>query len=152
MKRINTKLQAEGAEFLVLGQLLMHGIPAYKAYSNMPGYDLVAVDPRAGTSARISVKSRFATDASGFIIKNVNCDFVVVVKLNRGTRRNGQDVRPPQFFVLPVRNVRKACRPGGWGRIPFGRIADFKACSERWESVRDFLSKAEPRSARKARR
>lgn len=56
MVRKNTRLQSEGAEFLVLGQLLMHGIPAYKAYVNMPGYDLVATDPDAGTGARISVK------------------------------------------------------------------------------------------------
>ena len=43
MTRLNTQLQATGAEYLVLGQLLIHGIQAYKAHRNHPGYDLIAV-------------------------------------------------------------------------------------------------------------
>ena len=88
MARKNTRLKSEGAEFLVLGQLLIHGVPAYKTYTNMPGFDVVAVAPEnAGATARISVKSRWDTGATGFIIKNFDCDFVVVAKLNRGTSR-----------------------------------------------------------------
>ncbi len=43
----NTKLEAEGAEFLVLGNLLISGIATYKTYTNMPGYDLAAQSPEA---------------------------------------------------------------------------------------------------------
>ena len=86
MARRSTRLESEGAEFLVLGQLLIRGMGAYKAYTNMPGYDVVAVDPDRDRVARISVKSRWTTDATGFIINNFNCDFVVVAKLNRGIR------------------------------------------------------------------
>jgi len=86
MKRQDTKLETEGAEFLVLGQLLIHRIASYKTYTNMPGYDLVATHPEKNTSARIQVKSRWRTGAPGFLIKNFDCDFVVVVKLNRGKK------------------------------------------------------------------
>ena len=52
MPRQNTRIESEGAEFLVLGQLLIAGIPTYKSYTNMPGYDLVATNPDANSSAR----------------------------------------------------------------------------------------------------
>ena len=44
-KKQDTKLESEGAEFLVLGHLLIESIAAYKAYINFPGYDLTAVNP-----------------------------------------------------------------------------------------------------------
>ena len=97
MPRQDTRLEAEGAEFLVLGQLLIKGIPAYKTYTNLPGYDLVATWPETNKSARIQVKSRWRTDAPGFIIKDlVNCDFVVVVKLNRGNKSGTGKVLAPE--------------------------------------------------------
>ena len=36
--RQDTMLESEGAEFLVLGNLLLAGINAFKAYVNFPGY------------------------------------------------------------------------------------------------------------------
>jgi hypothetical protein len=63
-KRRNTKLEAEGAEFMVLGMLLVEGIHCFKAYTNFPGYDLVAVNPASQKTARIQVKSRWAADGS----------------------------------------------------------------------------------------
>ena len=95
MPRQNTKLESEGAEFLVLGQLLTNGIPSYKAYTNMAGYDIVATNPDRNTSARIQVKSRWRTGAEGFIIKRFDCDFVVVVLLNRGSKDGKAKVLPP---------------------------------------------------------
>src|SRR5690348_17990101 len=85
--RQNTKLESEGAEFLVLGNLLIVGISCFKAYVNFPGYDLVAINPEKSKSARIQVKSRWATNYDkSFPIKNFECDFVVHVALNRGFR------------------------------------------------------------------
>ena len=69
MERQDTRLESEGAEFLVLGQLLINRIVAYKTYTNMPGYDLVATNPENNSSAKIQVKSRWATKAHGFPIK-----------------------------------------------------------------------------------
>jgi hypothetical protein len=67
MPRQQTKLESEGAEFLVLGHLLMHRIPSYKAYTNTKGYDLVATNPEFKTSAAIQVKSHWRTGAPGFM-------------------------------------------------------------------------------------
>jgi len=86
MARLDTRLEAEGAEFLALGQLLLHKIASYKTYTNMPGYDLVATNPESNKSAMVQVKSRWRTGANGFPIKNFDCDFVVVVLLNRGSK------------------------------------------------------------------
>jgi hypothetical protein len=70
--RLNSSLEAAGAEFLVLGLLLVEGIQASKAYTNFPGYDLVAVNPDRGLSCRIQVRSRWATDFDGgFPIKEL---------------------------------------------------------------------------------
>ncbi len=86
-RRQDTKLEAEGAEFLVLGLLLIEGVHCFKAYTNFAGYDLVAIDAGTDRSARIQVKSRWATDYDrSFPIRNFDCDFVVLAALNRGYR------------------------------------------------------------------
>ena len=50
--RKDTKLESEGAEFLVLGRLLLEKITAFKTYTNFPGYDLIATSADHNTSAR----------------------------------------------------------------------------------------------------
>lgn len=127
MSRQDTKLESEGAEFLVLGQLLIHRIASYKTYTNMPGYDLVATHPENNTSARIQVKSRWRTGAPGFIIKNFDCDFVVVVKLNRGKKDGTGEVRDPEYFVFPVEIIESAPRTEGWGKVNFNNIPDIES-------------------------
>ena len=89
--RRDTKLESEGAEFLVLGRLLLQRITAFKTYTNFPGYDLIATSAEKNTSARIQVKSRYNTNWDGFIIKNFDCEFVVFVALNRGYPRPKKD-------------------------------------------------------------
>ena len=66
-KRQDTKLESEGAEFMVLGMLLIEGIHCFKAYTNFAGYDLVAANPASGKTARIQVKSRWATELRSVI-------------------------------------------------------------------------------------
>ena len=58
-KRRDTRLEAEGGEFLVVGWLLVNGIEAHKTYSKTPGYDLMAVNAEGNNSCRIQVKSRY---------------------------------------------------------------------------------------------
>jgi hypothetical protein len=142
LPRQNTRIESEGAEFLVLGQLLIAGIPSYKSYTNMPGYDLVATNPEANSSARISVKSRWKTKAEGFIIKNFDCDFVVIAKLNRGTKDGRGEVLPPEFFVLPVEVLRAVPRTGDWGKVAFAQIPDLEQYRDRWNLICDFLDNA----------
>jgi hypothetical protein len=147
-KRQNTKLESEGAEFLVLGYLLIEGINCYKSYINFPGYDLIAVNPSSGKVARIQVKSRWATNYDGsFPIRNFDCDFVVHVALNRGSSiarlrsPEGKSVRPPEFFVFPVANVRAAQNPNSkWGKVNIRKIKDFETFKNGWGQIREFLS------------
>ena len=139
MPRQNTKLESEGAEFLVLGHLLMHCIPSYKTYTNMPGYDLVATHPENNTSARIQVKSRWRTGAPGFIIKNFDCDFVVIVKLNRGNKAGTGNVLPPEYYVIPASVLKDVPRGKGWGKMMFKAIPNFDSYLERWDLIAEFL-------------
>jgi len=140
MARQNTHLESEGAEFLVLGNLLIQGIPAYKSYSNTAGYDLVAINPEQKSSVRIQVKSRWRTGAEGFIIKRFDCEFVVVVLLNRGKKTGLGDVRAPECYVLPV-EVISQLESGGWGKLSFSKIPDFSGYKERWDLVVEALAR-----------
>ena len=57
------QLTPDGAEFLVLGNLLVRGIYAHKNYINTPDYDVVAINPRNKKVVKIEVKSRQYKDA-----------------------------------------------------------------------------------------
>jgi hypothetical protein len=151
---LDTKLEAEGAEFLVLGALLVERIAAYKTYTNMPGYDLVATHPERNRSARIQVKSRWATDYDGgWPMRNLDCDFVVFVALNRGFRyaRKRADAppedgkKPPEFYVFPIEVIRAAKdarRVSQWGKVYRRDIPNATSYIERWDLIRQFLEKA----------
>jgi len=144
--RQNTKLESEGAEFLVLGQLLIAGIPAYKAYTNLRGYDIVATWPETNRVARIQVKSRWATTAPHFLIKTVDeCDFVVLVRLNRGsppwdTAKRVLPPQEPEYYVLAAGEAKNliAQRETGWDKI-WWRKDDFEPHRRHWSIVRKFL-------------
>jgi len=145
--RLDTKLEAEAAEFLVLGWLLLEKITTFKAYVNYPSYDLIAVNAEMNTSARIQVKSRFRTDWDGFIIKNYDCDFVVVAILNRGfdkPKKNGDTgIKEPEFYVLPISYVLNVYDPNNnWGKITRNRLIDIEQYKNRWDLVSSFLNTA----------
>ena len=138
--RLNTRLESEGAEFLVLGNLLMEGILAYKAYHNFKSYDLVAVN--GDKAITIQVKSRYKTDWGGFIINDFDCDFVVFVALNRGykkTKKSGDDgKKTPDFYVFPIDYVKNIER-SSWGKIPKSKLLDFTKYLNKWESISKVL-------------
>lgn len=148
VRRQDTKLEAEGAEFLVLGMLLVEGLHAFKAYTNFAGYDLVALEPGTGRSARIQVKSRWATNYDrSFPIRNFDCDFVVLAALNRGYRfgraaDGPTDGRaPPRLYCFPVELVRAAQSPTDkWGKVSLARIPDAESYVEAWHLIRDHLA------------
>lgn len=146
-KRKNTKLESEGAEFLVLGNLLLYGIPSYKTYTNMAGYDLVATNPENNTSVMIQVKSRYQTNWDGFIIKNFESDFVVFVTLNRGysKKRKNQEtgIKAPDFYIFPIDYV-KSIRDddNSWGKITKSKMKDFEQYQNRWDLIVDKLNKS----------
>ena len=147
-KRQDTRLESEGAEFLVLGKLLVEGISSYKAYINFPGYDLVAVNPDKSKTAKIQVKSRWATDYDkSFPIKNFECDFVVHVALNRGYRfrkkiKEGDTrVMDPVYYIFPVDIVHQAWKPGGtWKKVKITDIPDADQYKNNWKLISKFLN------------
>ena len=146
-KRRNTKIESEGAEFLVLGQLLLQGIPSYKAYTNMPGYDLVATNPENNSSVMIQVKSRYRTDWDGFIIKNFKSDFVVFVTLNRGFSRkrknNETGIKDPDYYIFPIEYVESIRDKGNdWGKITKSKMTDFEQYENRWDLIINKLNKS----------
>jgi hypothetical protein len=143
MPRQDTKLEAEGAEFLVLSHLLLNRIEAYKTYTNMPGYDLVATNPKTNRSAKIQVKSRWRTGAPFFLIKSFDCEFVVAVRLNRGKKDDGGGhEHPPEFFVLPIGTASNLVRDRRttWSKIVFRDID--KKYNDDWSLIAKFLARA----------
>lgn len=138
--RLNTQLESEGAEFLVLGQLLISKIAAYKAYTRMRGYDLVAFDPKANALAKISVKSRWSSNAASILIKKkTDCHFVVVVRLNRGSKDGRLQVKSPEFFVIPTAVLDRVPRTGKWNKVLFKRIPNFESFRDNWPQIERFL-------------
>lgn len=141
-RRLNTRLEWQGAEFLVLAHLLIEGIEAYKPYVNHPGYDIVALNPNANKLARISVKSRWATNRAGhFPLNSLDCDFVVHVALNRGERREKMtvtnQVEPVRIFILPVAVCEQARSRSN--KINIWNIKEIERYELQWNLVRDFL-------------
>jgi len=146
-KRQNTKLESEGAEFLVLGLLLIEGISAYKAYINFPGYD-ITTNADNNTSARIQVKSRWATDYDNtFPLKSLDCDFIVHVALNRGYRFNksksqlDNGIQSPIFYVFPVEVIKNLRSDKGWNKVNFRKLEDYKRYIDRWDLIKEFLER-----------
>ncbi len=147
-KKQDTKLESEGAEFLVLGHLLIEGVSAYKAYINFPGYDLTAVNTKTKKVARIQVKSRWATDYdTSFPLKSLDCDFVVHVALNRGYRfgkkNNIKDngIQAPTFYVFPVDIIKKARKDVGWKKVQIKKVPNFKTYIDNWTLIKKYLEK-----------
>ena len=137
--RLNTQLESAGAEHLVLGTMMIEGIPSFKAYANAKGYDLIAVNPDANLSCRIQVKSRWQTKPDGFPIRNFETDFVVIALLNRGSKNGKVRATPPSIYVVPVDVIAALPRTTDWGKISFSKFKDMEQYLDRWDLVRLFL-------------
>lgn len=148
--RLDSRLEAEAAEFLLLGHLLLEGIHASKAYTRYPGFDVLAANPSAGRLCKIQVKSRWATDYDRkFPLKqSSDCDFVVFAELNRGYRgyrrrkagQAGDGRKQPRFFVFPVGKLNSQVKvTGGWSKVALADVAGFEEYLERWDLIRTFL-------------
>lgn len=147
VKKQDTKLESEGAEFLVLGHLLIEGISAYKAYINFPGYDLTAVNPETKRVARIQVKSRWATDYdTSFPLKNLDCDFVIHVALNRGYRygkkNNIKDngIKSPTFYIFPIDIISQARKEVGWNKVQIKKVKELETYIDNWSLIKQYLN------------
>lgn len=129
-RRIDSSLEAEAAEFLVLGHLLLNGIEATKSYTNTKDHDLVAANPRLHKSTSIQVKSRWRSDANHFLVKEISADFLVLVRLNRGpdAKGKGGPPRAPEFLALTKMEANEHHKR--YGRM--GKISSEAFPKERW--------------------
>ena len=144
MARLDTKLESAGAEFLVLGNLLIQGTSAYKTYQNFPGYDVVAVSSDKNKVAKIQVKSRYQTGWNGFIINNFDCDFVVLVALNRGykkSQKSGESgIKNPDYYIFPIKYIHQLRdNKNNWGKINKSRMIGYLDYKDNWNLIEDFL-------------
>lgn len=130
----------------MLGLLLVERIEATKAYTNYPGYDLIAFNAAENISCRIQVKSRWATDYDrSFPLKSFDAEVVAHVALNRGYRGyrkqptlDDDGRRAPQVYVLPMDVARSVLRDSGkWGsKVYLREIPDVDEYVDNWGQVR----------------
>lgn len=148
-KRLDSKLEATGAEHMVLGHLLLEGIQSFMAPVNQRDYDIVATNPERGLSCRVQVKSRWATDANrSFPISKLDTDFVVCALLNRGYRYSkkkmaqGSGKQAPEFFILPIAVVKAHHRPGSMSVLRIREVPDYAQYLDRWDLIAAYLQMA----------
>ncbi len=53
-----TPLRADGAEFYTLGQILLRGITAFRAYKNQTGWDIICLSNDCSKEWKVQVKYR----------------------------------------------------------------------------------------------
>lgn len=125
MEQRTARLQAEGAEFLVLGRLLIEGISAWKGYTNFPGYDIIAQGSTGARSCRIQVKSTTISHSTEFDLANFDCDFICYVALNRRTRGSKLEdsgPREPEIYVFPKEVALAAWQEGSRSKVRLSAI------------------------------
>ena len=152
-KRKDTKLVSTGAEFIVLGKLLLHEIQTYKTYVNFEGYDLVAVNPDKGKSAKIQVKSKNFVNDFGFYLNPVEkdqpdfyvfCQTNVYHYVNKVARITEDKKTKPRFFIMDYKNVQKykSTDKQGSDYIKLKtRVPNFEHYEENWKLIKNFLNK-----------
>ncbi|TWT48311.1 hypothetical protein Pla111_00740 [Botrimarina hoheduenensis] len=134
MTRRDTKLESEGAEFLVLGNLLARGVQCHKAYTQTARYDLLALSHDHKIAVTIQVKSRWDLKARGFFLKSVDSDFVVAVFLNRSTTDPSKEA-DPKYFVLPKRIVKKYWRDEKVPKVYLPGIYNLQRYESAWNLI-----------------
>jgi len=88
------------------------------------------------------VKSRVATDSGAFRLSSLDFDFIVFVRLNRGTKLGlkegkSEEAIDPQFFIVPHDFIASLCEAGSL-RVPLSRISDERFLNN-WASIKDAL-------------
>lgn len=111
----------------------------------MPGYDLIAVSPEPGCSARLQVKSRLTSKDWHFMIHQFDCDFVIFVRLNSiKSACKGSELNP-EFFVLPQDLVEKKAKAHRDGKMQYVMtnkdIPKYEGYRDNWYLISSFLAK-----------
>ena len=82
-------------------------------------------------------------------LKNLGCDFVALVTLNRGfpvPRASGKTgIKSPDFYVLPISYVSASHNSNStWGKVAKRDMSGLEDYRDRWELISDFLENSEP--------
>ena len=145
MPRLDSRLEATGAEFLVLGNLLLRKVEAHKAYTNFPGYDLLALNPIKQKVCRVQVKSRYYSTDKAFDIKNFNSDFVILVKLDRDKKLKNSSAEgnvsfnEPNYYIFPTELMKQVATKSDRPKVRFSNIPDLKTYQENWNLILEYL-------------
>ena len=153
--RKDTTLPSSGAEFLVLGELLIREIESHKSYGNQKAYDIVSVNSKNNKSARIQVKCKnFKTDY-GFWLneKEKLCDFYVFVhtgiykyvKRKSDGKRISQLIEnnpsKPRFFIMDFKKTQEYKRTDKDGTDYLRILKDtpYEKFEDNWMQIKKFL-------------
>ena len=103
-----SKQRTEGAEFLVLGNLLIRGVHANKAQTKYPGWDVFALNLDSNKPVRIQVKSKVWLENLTFSVINNDFDFIALVRLNQISQHaepSETRVGTPQYWIIPKEDL-----------------------------------------------
>ena len=145
-----SKFTQEGAEKLIVSNLLIRDIECYQAYENQQSYDLIAISKNGKKTARIEVKSRQnnyskSISNSNFMQKNPPYpDFYVSVFIK--SFQNKEKVSPndvkTEVLILPknVVHSKKHTAVGEKGKYFYpNRLKDVNEYLDNYELITDFL-------------
>tara|TARA_B100001989_G_C24308765_1_gene349396 strand:+ start:163 stop:627 length:465 start_codon:yes stop_codon:yes gene_type:complete len=151
-KRKDTKLVSTGAEFVVLGRLLLHEIQTYKTYVNFEGYDLVSVNPSKNKSAKIQVKSKNFVNDFSFYLNSVDkeradfyvfCHTSVYHYVNKVAQLVDDKKKKARFFVMDYKTVQKyksTDKNGSDYLNVKSSVPNYEFFEENWKLIKDFLN------------
>ncbi len=147
-KMLRFPVLSEGAEHLVMGNLMKRNILTYKAPPMNEGYDLICIhpDPKIiqisegiASQVRVQVKSRYASDADRSFPVNEDkldsFDFLIVVFLNignyfKGDKNGDNGYGQTEFYTLSRDFIKRHHnRNSSWQKVRLGRevIDDIQA-------------------------
>lgn len=142
-KRLNTQLEATGAEHLVLGELLRRRIQAFITPQNFESYDIVATNPEKKSKlVKIQVKSRFKSTDWSFPIHKEDTDFVIFFKLNIKKNSDKLDYdysESSRIFIFPIKVVLENRAKDGWHKVSIKKIPQFEKYEDNWNLIKKKL-------------
>ncbi len=71
---------------------------------------------------------------------NFDCDFVVAVFLNRGSKDGKKEKFPPKYYIFPVVVIEENIIPNDlWSKINITKIPNYTDYENDWNSIVKFL-------------
>lgn len=147
----NSKFSQEGAEKLILSNLLIRDVECYQAYENQKSYDLIAISKDGKKTAKIEVKSRhneYTKNISGSNFKLKNSPFPdfyvsVFIKSYNNKKKLLPNAVEEELLILPTSVVhsKKHISIGKKGTYFYpNKLKDLDKYLNNFELITDFLN------------